>query len=150
MPKRWPKEQYGRLCKAIKAVYDRKTIITGAEKDIPLAEDIIGQSSGSAVSICGKTTLKELGAVMKRASVVISNDSGPMHIAVSQRTPTIAIFGPTSPKITGPYGSSDHIVLHKWYDCKTPCYATCSDYCCMEAVSVADVLEAVKKIYENR
>ncbi|MFH1867923.1 MAG: lipopolysaccharide heptosyltransferase II [Candidatus Omnitrophota bacterium] len=150
LPKRWPKELYGELCKGLKSEHGMKIVITGAEKDIPLAEDIISMSSNSAVSICGKTTLKELAAVMKRASVVISNDSGPMHISVSQRTPTVAIFGPTSPSITGPYGSSDYIILHKWHDCRIPCYAECSDYRCMEAISVDDVVEAVKKMLSKK
>jgi len=147
--KRWPKERYAKLCNELKARYGKKIVITGAEKDMPLAEDIIRMSANCAVSICGKTTLKELGAVMRRASIVISNDSGPMHIAVSQKSPTVAIFGPTSPKITGPYGDADYIVLHKWYDCQTPCYAVCSDYRCMEAVSVEDVLNAVGKLRER-
>jgi ADP-heptose:LPS heptosyltransferase len=146
LPKRWPKQRYAQLCRHLSIIYNKKIVITGAEKDIELAEEIIAQSGNFVISICGKTNLKELGAVMARASVVISNDSGPMHIAVSQRTPTIAIFGPTYPAITGPYGSSDYIVLHKWHDCKIPCYATCDNYRCMEAVTVDDVLGAIEQL----
>jgi lipopolysaccharide heptosyltransferase II len=148
-PKRWPKERYALLCRKLKERYGNKVIITGAEKDMPLADDIIKISENSALSICGKTSLKELAAIMKRSRAVVSNDSGPMHIAVSQKVPTVALFGPTSPKITGPYGDSDYIVLHKWFDCQLPCYAACQDYKCMEAIAVDDVLDAVGKIKSN-
>lgn len=146
-PKRWPKERYAQLCQSLKARYGKKILVTGAEKDIPLAEDIIRMSKGCAISICGKTTLKELAAIIKRARLLVSNDSGPMHIAVSQKTPTIAVFGPTSPAITGPPGEGNYAVLHKWDECEIPCYdLSCNNYRCMKAVSVEDVLEAVGQI----
>ena len=125
-------------------------VITGAKKDAPLGEGIIKLCKNKPISLCGKTTLKQLAMVLKKAKVVIANDSGPMHIAVSQRAPTIAIFGPTSPKITGPYGDSKYAVLHKWDECQVPCYKRCSNYRCIEAITVDDVLMAVKKIYEDR
>lgn len=150
LPKRWPKERYAQLCESLKRLYKKKIVITGAEKDILLADDIIRMSNNSAISICGKTTLKELAAIIRRAVLIISNDSGPMHIAVSQRAPTIALFGPTHPAITGPYGDGDYIVLHKWKGCEVPCYdLTCSDYRCMEAISVEDVLDAVKRLKDK-
>lgn len=146
-PKRWPREKYAQLCRRLKDRYGKKIVITGAEKDISLAGDIMRMSGNCAVSICGKTTLKELAAVMRRASLVVSNDSGPMHIAVSQKVPTIAIFGPTDPAITGPYGDGRYIILHKWKDCEIPCYdLSCRDFRCMEAVSVEDVMDAVERL----
>jgi len=148
-PKRWPAHMYGQLCSRLKQAYGKKIVVTGAKKDIQLGQEIVSLSNNSAVSICGRTNLKELGAVMKKASVVITNDSGPMHIAVSQRTLTIALFGPTSPRITGPYGSSDYLSLHKWHDCDIPCYAICEDYRCMESISVEDVVDAVRKRYHE-
>ncbi|MFC1806801.1 lipopolysaccharide heptosyltransferase II [Candidatus Omnitrophota bacterium] len=149
LPKRWPAQRFADLCVELKDKYGKKIIITGAKKDTPLAAEIIRLSNNSALSICAKTTLKELGAVLRRASLVVANDSGPMHIAASQRTPTVAIFGPTSPKVTGPYGSSDFIALQEWSDCPIPCYAACEDYRCIEAVTVEDVMEAVGSLLEK-
>ena len=149
-PKRWPKERYAKLCQGLKARYGRRIVITGAEKDIPLAEDIIRISGDCAISICGETTLKELAAVMRRASLVVSNDSGPMHIAVSQKTPTIAVFGPTDPAITGPYGDGRYIILHKWEECEVPCYdLSCKDFRCMEEISAEEVLDAIKRLKDK-
>ncbi len=144
-PKRWPKENYAKACKELDRLYRKKIVLTGALKDKELAEEIIRLSSTRAINMCGRTTLKELAAIMRRASLVIANDSGPMHIAVSQKAPTIAIFGPTSKEITGPYGESGrYIVLQKQTGCEIPCYAECEDYRCMDAVKVDDVIQAAK------
>ena len=148
--KRWPKENYAKLAAELKRIYGKDIVITGSQSDIPLAEEIIKQSNDSAKSLCGRTSLKELGAVLKRADLVAANDSGPMHVAVSQRAPTIALFGPTSPGITGPYGSSDYIVLSKWGQCEVPCFNLCKTYRCMEAITVDDVLAAADKLLEKR
>ena len=144
--KRWPKQNYAALCKKLHAIYKRRILVTGAEKDIALASDIIRSSGDYTISVCGKTTLKQLAAVMRKAKLVVANDTGPMHIALSQKAPVVALFGPTSPKITGPYGQGKYMVLHKWFDCAVPCYKTCHDYRCMEAISVDDVIEAVVKL----
>ncbi|NQT95657.1 MAG: glycosyltransferase family 9 protein, partial [Candidatus Omnitrophica bacterium] len=145
-PKRWPCQLYASLCKSLKQKYDKRIVITGASKDIALADSILKISNGSAVSIAGKTTLRELGAVVKQAALVVANDSGPMHIAISQNVPTVALFGPTSPKITGPYGDGNNIVLNKWFDCDIPCYAICDDYRCMESITVEDVMDAIERL----
>jgi lipopolysaccharide heptosyltransferase II len=145
-PKRWPAKKYAQLCQELKQQYGKSIVITGAEADVPLAEEIIGESRYTAVSLCGKTNLKELAAVMKRACLVVTNDSGPLHIAVSQKTPVVALFGPTSPKITGPYGDCEYAIIHKWFDCPIPCYRKCNDYRCMEAIAVSDVAGAVEKL----
>ncbi len=146
-PKRWPKENFANLCDEIFNKYDIKVIIAGAEKDAPLGEGIINLCASKPINLCGKTTLKQLAVILKGAKVVISNDTGPMHIAVSQKTPTVALFGPTDPKITGPYGSSRYIVIRKDVGCPVPCYdKTCNDYRCMKAITVTDALEAVAKL----
>jgi ADP-heptose:LPS heptosyltransferase len=145
-PKRWPKKKFAGLCKSLKERYSCAVLITGSANDAELAKDIIGLSQGAAISICGKTDLKQLAAIMRKASLVVSNDSGPMHIAVSQRVPTIALFGPTSENITGPYGDSDFLVIHKWNDCDIPCYSPCDDYRCMDAISAEDVLRAAEQL----
>jgi lipopolysaccharide heptosyltransferase II len=142
--KRWPKENFARLADSLIKDYQAGIIITGAAGDINLARDIAALMQGKPVILCGKTGLGQLAALMAAAKLVISNDSGPMHIAVSQKARTIALFGPTSAGITGPYGAGDYSVIQKNVGCEVPCYQlSCSDNRCMQAITVEDVLKAV-------
>jgi len=147
LPKRWPKKYFSELISAISKRYNIKVVVTGSGKDIDLGSEIIKLSGVDAVNLCGKTSLRELAAVLAQAKAVVANDSGPMHIAVSQKTPTVAIFGPTDPNITGPYGRAPYVVLKKDVGCAIPCYdQACTDYKCMEAVAVDDVMTAIDKL----
>jgi len=125
-------------------------VLTGAEKDIALAENIAALMKYKPFILCGKTDLKTLGAIFKKAICVISNDSGPMHLAVAVGTRVVVIFGPTSPLLTGPYGNGRYVVLRKDTGCKIPCYdLKCKDNRCMKAVTVEDTLEAVYEIVKH-
>jgi heptosyltransferase II len=149
-PKRWPKENFAKLADELAKGFGARIVITGAKKDLGLAEYIASLMRKRPYISCGRTSLKELAAIFERADLVISNDSGPMHIAVSMGAKTIALFGPTSPQITGPIGKGPFIILQKDVGCEIPCYdLSCGDYKCMEAITVADVLEAVKGILKR-
>ena len=150
--KRWPKENFAKLSDRLIEKYQLKVIITGAKSDISLARGIASLMHNRPTIFCGGTTLGQLAALMAKVGLVISNDSGPMHIAVSQKTKVICLFGPTSPEITGPYGNGNYTVIHKDVGCEIPCYQLdCNDNRCMKAISVYDVLQAVQKITnENR
>ncbi|MDP2921599.1 MAG: lipopolysaccharide heptosyltransferase II [Candidatus Omnitrophota bacterium] len=146
-PKRWPPENFAKLGDEIYERMGLAIVLTGAEKDIGLAEKISGLMRHRPFILCGKTDMKTLGAIFKKAVCVISNDSGPMHLAASVKSPVIAIFGPTSPELTGPYGDGKHRVLHKDIGCKIPCYnVKCEDNRCIKAVTVEDVLGALNEI----
>jgi len=146
-PKRWPPADFAKLGDEIYEKLGKVIVLTGAKKDIALAESISGLMRHKPVILCGKTDLKTLGAVFKKAAAVISNDSGPMHVAVAAGSKVVAIFGPTSPKLTGPYGDGRYIVLHKDIGCRIPCYDTkCKDNRCIKAVTVGDVVEAIKQL----
>lgn len=144
-PKRWPAENFSSLGDMLADKYGIKIVISGGEKDGKLAEEISGRMKHKAVSVCGKTKIRELAAIFEKAKLVVSGDSGPMHIAASVGTNTAAIFGPTDPEITGPYGGRNYIVIRKDIGCKVPCYdVTCLDNRCMKAVSPADVMKAIE------
>ncbi|KKK71455.1 hypothetical protein LCGC14_2913750, partial [marine sediment metagenome] len=99
-------------------------------------------ASGNALNLAGKTTLREATAVIRNARFMITNDSGPMHIAAALGVPTYAIFGPTSPGLTGPYGQG-HTIIRTGDDC-SPCFKrSCEHTKCMEGVSPSQVLEAI-------
>jgi len=148
--KRWPAENFAELGDRLHEKYKVAIIMTGAKKDIDLGGKIAGMMKHKPVIACGETNLRQLAAIMKRASLVISNDSGPMHIAVSQAAKTIALFGPTDPKVTGPYGRGIYKVLQKSSGkpgCKIPCYnLRCEEALCMKAVTVEDVLREAERL----
>ncbi len=149
--KRWPKENFARLGDKLIRKYQAQVLITGAQKDINLAEDIASLMKNRPVILCGQTSLGELAALMLKVKLVVSNDSGPLHIALSQGAKAIGLFGPTSARITGPYGSGEYTLLQKDVGCNTPCYKLdCSDNRCMKAISVEDVLQAAETFLSNR
>jgi heptosyltransferase-2 len=144
-PKRWPAENFAELIKRIKEKSPLNIAITGAGKDRDLSEEIIRKSGREVFDFTGQTTLGQLGALMQEAKIVISADSGPMHIAAAVGKKVIALFGPTSPAITGPYPPEEHIIIQKDVGCEVPCYdKNCQDYRCMQAISVDEVLQKVE------
>ncbi len=141
---RWQAEKFGEL--ASKLNLPVVVISSAAEADI--ADEVVSHSKGNAVSIAGKTGLKELLSVIKGASYFICNDTGPMHMAAALDIPVFAIFGPANPVRTGPYGTL-HTVLQKELDC-SPCYRQkpCDNYRCMENLSVSQVLTAIERKFK--
>ena len=99
-----------------------------------------------ARDVSGATTVAELGALMARAVVCVTNDSGPMHYAVALGRPVVSVFGPTDPVWIGPYGQPDAVV-RAGVPC-APCYlrrlsACPHDHACMRQVTAAMVLDCV-------
>ena len=139
--KRWPPERFGKIA----AMLRTKTIILGGPPDFEISKLIEKESGGKAISMAGKTDLKELISIIRNASYMISNDSGPIHIAAAFKIPVVAIFGPTNPLRTGPYGSG-HEMVRPNIHC-SPCYKkNCRDLKCMTDITVERVLEAVRAL----
>lgn len=133
LPKRWPKERFAHLADSLINDFGSKVIITGAEKDTGLAQDILKNMKSPAVNAAGKTTLKQLGALFERCNLVVANDTGPMHIALACGSNVICLFGPTNPNLTGPWGEGRYKVIQK--SAGSP----------MDAISVEEVLNEVRK-----
>lgn len=138
---RWQAEKFGAL--ASKLDIPSVVIASGAEKDI--ADKVVEHSGGKAVSVAGKTSLKELIALIAKARFFVCNDTGPMHIAAALNIPVYAIFGPANPIRTGPYGKI-HTIIQEDLEC-SPCYAKkpCENYKCMDQISVDKVLGLIKQ-----
>lgn len=135
--KRWPAERFAALAAALPV----RSIVIGSRADAETGLLIERHSQGKARSLAGETTLPELISLTRGARLVVTNDSGPMHIAAALGIPTIALFGPTNPVRTGPYGSSS-LVLTPDLPC-APCYKkTCPSPQCLEGIGVDRVLEA--------
>jgi heptosyltransferase I len=141
LTKRWPATRFAELVEPLHQRFGLETIVAGGPGDRELGEQITGSRN-----LCGQTTLMQLVALMERASLVITNDSGPMHIAAALRRPLVALFGPTNPVRTGPYGMPDAVVKVQ-LDC-SPCYSRSCSHCrCMEQISVQSVLDrAIQQI----
>lgn len=145
--KRWPTENFGLLGDILSKKLKMKIVITGAEKDLELAKEVSKFMSEKPIIFAGKTNLKQLGALLKRAKLIITNDTGPLHIALAVGTKVLALFGPTSTKITGPYGPGDYRIVQKDVGCIIPCYhLRCKDNRCMKAITPEEVFEEAKKL----
>ncbi len=151
--KRWPPEYWAGLADRLIRECKAAVIITGSKQDIPLAREIAAKMKEKPVVAAGELNLKQLGGLCQRLDVFITADTGPLHIAdaVNSRH-LIALFGPTSPEITGPRQRPGTVVLHKFATCVIPCYElSCPDNRCMRAISVDDVFkEACRALKEGK
>ncbi len=145
-PKRWPKDYWAALADRLITEFRARVIITGDHRDLPLALNIKDSMKEKPIITCGVFNIKQLGALCKRANSFITADTGPLHIANAVGTKKIiAIFGPTSPEITGPYPLKNVIILRKDIGCKIPCYQVqCKDNRCMKAVTPSDVIGQIR------
>lgn len=148
LPKRWPKEYWAKLADRIIEELCAQVIILGGKADSALAEEIQGLMRQRLIFATGKFNLKQLAALCKRLDLFISADTGPLHIANSvEAEKIIALFGPTSAHITGPYPDNNTVVLSKDAGCDIPCYmAGCKDNRCMRAIAPDEVFQEVKNI----
>jgi heptosyltransferase-1 len=143
--KLWSNRKFAQLADRIIAQYDAGIVFTGSFEDRPTIHQIKESMRVPAVNLAGETTLKMLAALCAKADVVISTDTGPMHLAVAVGTPVVALFGPTAPWRTGPYGSGNQVVTTG--QACAPCFKRhCSTCDCMSLISVDQVFDAVSKI----
>lgn len=146
LPKRWPREYWAALAERLISELKFKVIITGSHQDLSIASKIKELMQEKPIIACGAFNIKQLGALCKRIGLFISADSGPLHIANAIGTKNIiAIFGPTSPEITGPYPLKNVAILHKDVGCRIPCYQVhCKDNRCMKAITPEEVIAKIK------
>ncbi|MGA2774506.1 MAG: lipopolysaccharide heptosyltransferase II [Candidatus Omnitrophota bacterium] len=147
-PKRWPKEYWSELANMLSNGFKAKVILSGAQNDLNLANQIKMAMKERPIIACGVLNLKQLAALAKRAGLFITGDTGPLHIANAVGAKRIiALFGPTDPFLTGPFPANNVIVIRKDVNCKIPCYqVNCKDNRCMKAITPKDVISEVNKI----
>jgi lipopolysaccharide heptosyltransferase II len=141
----WPAERFGEVAALAKERLGLSTAVAGSPKDKGLVEDVVAASDGTAVSLGGRTSVRELAAVAAGAVALVGNDSGPLHVAAAVETPIVGILGPTTQDTWGPR-AVERRLLTAGYPC-SPCdqRAPCQrpDDPCIEAVSVEDVMTAL-------
>ncbi len=129
-----------------------KILLFGTSKEEKITDEICRYMKEKCVNLAGKTSLRQLGALLSMCKLLITNDSGTMHIATAVKTPVVAIFGSTDPARTGPRGE-EHTVFYKRVDC-SPCFSRkCprGDYRCFKEIQVEEVLlSAEEKLRDGR
>ena len=146
--KRWPSGQFAQLADNLAERYGAKLLFVGTEEDRPLILGILGRMKTPAFVAAGRTTFRQLGALLKKIALLISNDSGPLHLGIAVGTPVIALFGPTDPVLTGPPVGSRAVTLFGSIGCPVPCYRLhCPVNLCMQKITVQQVLDAAGKFF---
>ena len=138
----WPKERFKELTAKLLLHPDVRVIYFGDNTTKPLVDEITKPFGDKVANVAGKTTLRSFTTILSLCNCLITNDSGPMHVAAALATPLVAIFGSTNEVKTGPYGGGT--IVHKHTLC-SPCYLrSCPiDFRCMTSITVEDVFTAI-------
>ncbi|MFH1059492.1 MAG: lipopolysaccharide heptosyltransferase I [Pseudomonadota bacterium] len=139
--KLWPLAHWVELVRLL-AGQGLDMVLTGSPADAELTAEIARRAGAPVLDLAGRTGLKELAGVLSLADLAVSTDTGVMHLAAALETPVVALFGPTSPGRTGPWGAG-HTVLRLGLSC-SPCFRrTCPDPRCLTGLLPATVAAAV-------
>jgi heptosyltransferase-1 len=143
--KLWSNAKFAELADRLIAEHDARIVFTGSQSDREVIARIGSSMKGEAANLAGETSLRTLAALYERTEVAVVTDTGPMHLAAAVGTPVVALFGPTAPWRTGPFGSG-HQVIRVGLEC-SPCFKRqCPSTECMERISVEQVLEGILKL----
>ena len=145
--KLWDNQKFAELADMIQRRLQIPVVFTGRDKES--FDTITSKMTTKGINIGGRTTLMELACIYKDALAVISTDSGPMHLAAAVGTPVIALFGPTDPARTGPYGTG-HTVIRAGLSCSPCLLKKCSTKQCMEDILPEQVFAAVEKMLPRK
>ena len=143
--KHWTAQGFSELAHDITRDTGMEVAILGGMGDKKLADKIIRGSNVKVHDFTGKTDLKTLGALFRMTAAVVTTDTGPMHLAAAAGTPVVALFGPTSPRRTGPFTKSSRVIT-AGVDC-SPCFRrSCSSTECMTRITPAQVMAGLKEL----
>ena len=147
--KRWPAEHFAELVRALEKKFPfTRFAILGGKDDQPLGEKIAAAAPEKCLNLCGATSLPEMIEWVRRCDLLITNDTGPMHVAAAMGKPLLALFGPTEPRRTGPYGQLQNVL-----QIELPCSPCMKSDChfikpqeCLRALTPDAVLQRVQAI----
>jgi len=147
--KRWPPERFARLADAL-IEGGARVVLVGGPGDKPIAEAIKAAMRRRPLDLTGKLSWGQLGALLEGVDLFVGHDTGATHLAVAVGAPVVAIFGPSDPRVYGPYRGRSVVLWHQ-VGCN-PCLvrgrwnASCRRFRCIEAVTVEEVLEAARSL----
>ncbi len=142
----WPAERFRQLVRKLRS-RGFQVAVFGSPSEKQLSEFVAGRDG---VSFAGWTSVGDLVSILANITLLVTNDSGPMHIANALGVPVVALFGPTDPELTGPY-NKPHILIYKNPPCG-PCWKrTCppEKHICMNSIQVEEVEEAVLRLLDG-
>jgi heptosyltransferase-2 len=146
--KRWIPERYAAVADLLARSSGVRTVILGGPSEQPLGEEIAALMDAKALVLAGRTTLPELLGVLSELTLLITNDSGPMHLAGALGVPQVAIFGPTDARETAPVGK--HALVREPVSCSPCLLRECPiDHRCMTRVSVDRVAAEARLLLEG-
>lgn len=142
--KRWPAERFGQIARALADRHQLRSVVIWGPGEAELAT-AVGEASGGAAEIAPKTNLIDLLALARSAKLVISGDTGPLHIACALGVPAVGVFGPTDAERNGPWASDD-MVLTRYHECDCHYERRCrrdAERWCLASISPASVIDAI-------
>ena len=146
--KRWPIGHFIELLRLLVArIPGLRCVVLGGEDERGLGQRLTGAAPERCLDLTGQTSLPEMIEWLRRCELLVTNDTGPMHVAAALRRPVVALFGPTEPRRTGPYGQVEHTLRHS-LPC-APCFKSVCRYRqpleCLQAISPDSVLARVRQ-----
>ncbi len=137
----WPPHHYAQLADRLIEQNGANIVLSGAPDEVEIVDEMVSRMKNPSLNLCGKISILELGALLEESDLFVGNDSAPMHLASAVGTKTVALFGPTNPKLTGPYDPSA-ASLSVTVECG-PCFQKrCEHVKCMNELSPDTVLRA--------
>jgi len=144
--KRWPPQRFAALADRLVEERGAQVLLVGGPDDSPIAAVIKEAMRQKPWDLTGQLTLGQLGALLERCDLFIGHDTGAMHLAVAMGTPVVAIFGPSDPRMYGPYGENS---VALWHDVGcNPCLlrgrwdTACRRFRCIEAITMEEAWQA--------
>jgi len=148
--KRWPLPYWKDLIEKILDERPESLLVLGGKEEKDYLQELMDGFAGSGEAkrihlLTGETSVLGLASLLSRCKVLVTNDTGPMHVAAAVKTPTVAVFGSTSPLWTRPFGLGHQVITHS-VEC-SPCFQkTCPiGYICLHQITVGEVWKAVQK-----
>ena len=147
--KRWLPERFAEVAVAVSAQQPVQWILFGTAGDADIGATINASVGANCINRIGQTTMNELIAELSECALLLTNDTGTMHLATILGVPVVAVFGSTEPRLTGPLGSAARIIRHQ-VEC-SPCFLReCPiDFRCMKAVTAGEVAESVSSLLKG-
>ena len=145
LAKCWYPDRFGKLGKRLAEKWQARILLFGKEEERPIVDEILDYLGTEGIDLTGKTGLLQLAALLERCTLLVTNDTGTMHMATAVGIPVAALFGSTPPLATGPWGEG-HMVVRRDVPC-SPCWKRIcpKDHRCMELITVDEVEKVVDK-----
>jgi heptosyltransferase-2 len=146
--KRWYPERFAEVGNRLAAEFGARIILTGGPGETEIGRDIAAAMDIAPLNLIGRTSVRQMMAVLSLSRLVVTNDSGPMHVAAAFGVPIVAVFGPTDHTTTSPLAENCRII-RKEVDCAPCLLRQCpTDHRCMEAIGVDDVMAGARELLQ--